>query len=271
MSSRNKDTSKSSKNKDLAYRFIIRNNEDLKEINSFVISRSRIYFLLSGIVLLLWAFLICLIVFTPVKRLIPGYGDINNNRVFVNLNNEINELEKAIEEQITYTESLKKVIFNSDIKAPSIHKHSHGDEKVNITPSTTTMESRHINTSHIPYLYAPVKGQASMGYLLKKDHFGIDIVCEKNAEVKSIAAGVILNKVWDPSTGNTISIQHSNNLVSIYKHNATLLKNIGDHVSPGEAIAIVGNSGEQSSGPHLHFELWLEGQPVNPELHINFD
>lgn len=265
MSAENKAKAKKTKKPSKAFRFIIRNDEDLKEVNSFKLTLAKIYLLLGSIFFLLCCIIVSLISFTPIKRLIPGYGDINNNIAFVKLNNELSDIEKQLEEQITYTESLKKIIFNDNRE--SLSNHNHGTT----TTTTTTMLPVNENIKSIPYLFPPVKGKSSMGYLLKKNHFGIDLVCTKNAEVKSIASGVILNTVWDPNTGNTISIQHQNNLVSIYKHNATLLKKPGEQVLSGEVIAIVGNSGEQSNGPHLHFELWSNGQPVNPELYIDFN
>ncbi len=265
MSSQNKDITKSKDKQKQSYRIIIRNDHDLKEINSFKLSLSKIYFLVFSVFLIISTLIISLIAFTPAKRLIPGYADINNNRVFVELNNEMNELEKKIEEQNTVTESLKKIIFHSKNK-----NSGEGEDSLSIPRTTSMIMPEENNDNSIPLLFTPVKGKLSMGYLLKKDHYGIDIICSKNSEVQAVHSGVILNTVWDPMTGNTISIQHPNNIVSIYKHNATLLKKIGDHVHAGEAIAIVGNTGEQSSGPHLHFELWINGQPVNPEILIDF-
>lgn len=270
MSAEDKDKSKFKDKLKQTYRFIIRNDEDLRELNSFKLSLSKIYFLIISFLLFLCFLIVSLIFFTPIKRLIPGFGDIENNMVFVNLNREILELEKQLDEQITYTTSLKKIVFEgSDVTA--ISNTSQGSEIQLDTDHDHSHNHSHNMNNIVPLFCKPVDGNVSLGYMLKKDHFGIDLVCQLNSEVKSITKGVVINAGWNPNTGNTISIQHPDNMISIYKHNASLLKGVGDFVMTGEAIAIVGNSGEQSSGPHLHFEMWYEGEHVDPELFINFD
>ena len=109
------------------------------------------------------------------------------------------------------------------------------------------------------------------GFNITKQHFGIDIVAAKDIPIKAIADGTVILSTWTYETGYVMAIQHSNNIVSFYKHNSALLKRLGDVVNAGEPIAIIGNSGEQSSGPHLHFEIWYEGSPVNPLDFISFE
>jgi murein DD-endopeptidase MepM/ murein hydrolase activator NlpD len=116
--------------------------------------------------------------------------------------------------------------------------------------------------------FAPIPGIVTQSYNTK--HYGIDVVAKANEVVKSVLDGTVIFSTWTIETGYTITIQHENNFVSIYKHNSELLKKVGTFVHAGEAIAIIGNSGELSSGPHLHFELWFNGQPVNPEDYIKF-
>jgi murein DD-endopeptidase MepM/ murein hydrolase activator NlpD len=98
----------------------------------------------------------------------------------------------------------------------------------------------------------------------------VDVVCATNELVKSVLDGTVILASWTLETGYIIEIQHENNIISVYKHNSQLLKKVGNKVKVGEAIAIVGNSGELSTGPHLHFELWYEGKSVNPEDYIVF-
>jgi murein DD-endopeptidase MepM/ murein hydrolase activator NlpD len=118
--------------------------------------------------------------------------------------------------------------------------------------------------------FPPLKGMVSEIYDSKKQHFGVDVVTKQNEPIKVIAEGTVILASWTEDTGNIIAVQHRANLISIYKHNSALLKKVGDFVKPGEAIAIVGNTGKLSSGSHLHFELWLNGSPINPERFINF-
>jgi len=116
----------------------------------------------------------------------------------------------------------------------------------------------------------PIRGKISAPFMVEKDHFGIDIIAPKNTPVLATLPGHVIVADWTATTGYTIGIQHDNNIVSFYKHNSRLLKEIGDFVQAGEAIAIIGNSGILTSGPHLHFELWIDGAPVNPQHYMNF-
>ena len=103
------------------------------------------------------------------------------------------------------------------------------------------------------------------GFNQKQKHFGVDLVAKERARISSVLDGTVVLCKWGPETGHVIGIQHQNGYFSLYKHNSVILKSVGDFVSVGEHVAVIGNSGELSSGPHLHFELWHEGIPVNPE------
>jgi murein DD-endopeptidase MepM/ murein hydrolase activator NlpD len=121
------------------------------------------------------------------------------------------------------------------------------------------------------HFFTPVKGLISDHYDAKQNHFGIDIVAQPNEVVKATLEGTITLASWTLETGYIIQIQHHNNILSVYKHNANLLQKVGNQVKAGDAIAILGNSGELSTGPHLHFELWYNGKPINPEEYIIFN
>ncbi len=120
------------------------------------------------------------------------------------------------------------------------------------------------------FFYAPLNGIISDGFNIKKSHLGVDIVAKANEPVKCIADGTVIFSSWTQDSGYVIMIQHRGNIISAYKHNAQLLKKVGNFVNAGEIISIVGNSGELTNGPHLHFELWYNGNSVNPEEFINF-
>ena len=136
-------------------------------------------------------------------------------------------------------------------------------EQVKISPT---------NGARIEELYfiPPLRGYITADFQPSKKHYGIDIAAPKNTPIKSAMAGTVIISDWTLETGNIIGIQHKNNLVSFYKHNSVLLKKIGSFVKAGEAVAIIGNTGQLSDGPHLHFEIWHNGQPVNPTNYINF-
>jgi murein DD-endopeptidase MepM/ murein hydrolase activator NlpD len=120
------------------------------------------------------------------------------------------------------------------------------------------------------FFYAPISGMISDTYNVKKNHLGVDVVAKANEPVKCIADGTVIFSSWTQDSGYVIMIQHRGNIISAYKHNAQLLKKVGNFVNAGEIISIVGNSGELTNGPHLHFELWYNGNSVNPEEFINF-
>lgn len=120
------------------------------------------------------------------------------------------------------------------------------------------------------FLFTPLNGLVSDPFDLKKGHHGVDIVAKTNEPVKCVADGTVVLASWTQDSGYVIAVQHAGNLISVYKHNAELLKKVGNFINAGEIISIVGNSGEMTSGPHLHFELWYNGNPLNPEEFVTF-
>jgi murein DD-endopeptidase MepM/ murein hydrolase activator NlpD len=121
------------------------------------------------------------------------------------------------------------------------------------------------------YFFPPIDGIVTRKFNRNIDHFGVDIVTKSNEPVKAAADGTVVMADWTQESGNVIAIQHRGNIITIYKHNSALLKKVGNFVNSGEVIAIIGNTGELTTGPHLHFELWYNGNPVNPEEFISFN
>jgi murein DD-endopeptidase MepM/ murein hydrolase activator NlpD len=120
------------------------------------------------------------------------------------------------------------------------------------------------------YFYSPIEGIVTTEFNIRDEHYGIDIVSNSNEPVKSVAEGTVIFSDWTQESGNVIAIQHRGNIISVYKHNSALLKKVGNFVNSGEAIAIIGNTGEFTTGPHLHFEMWFNGNSVDPEEFISF-
>jgi murein DD-endopeptidase MepM/ murein hydrolase activator NlpD len=135
--------------------------------------------------------------------------------------------------------------------------------------SGSAAESQNTDLSKI-HFFVPLKGLVTNKFNAGTTHFGVDMVSVANSLISSVLSGTVIFAGWTLDTGYVIYIQHRNNLVSVYKHNAELLKDVGDVVIAGDAIAIIGNSGELSTGPHLHFELWQNGIAIDPELYIDF-
>ncbi len=141
------------------------------------------------------------------------------------------------------------------------------EEKYNLIAANSKFSTGGLSSF---FFFAPIKGTITGEFDLKSKHYGIDVVAPKNEPISATLEGTVIFADWTTETGYTIIIQHQNNLISVYKHNSVLLKNEGDVVQAGEVIAIMGNSGEITTGPHLHFELWFKGYPINPKEYIIF-
>jgi murein DD-endopeptidase MepM/ murein hydrolase activator NlpD len=253
------------------YRILVIDVEDLKEVGNYQLSMAQIYtYILSGLILYA-VLLVSLLAFTPLKRLMPGYGDIEENTKFVELREKIVTLEEELETQIIYTQGLQNMLSGNIDGNNSIPQSIIAPSKPEILSDADLKESKISRSLDNHYFVPPVLGFISAAYDRANNHLGTDILAPKDTPIKAISAGVVIGSDFTLDTGNTISVQHQNNVISIYKHNSALLKKSGDKVSAGEAIAIIGNTGELTDGPHLHFELWYDGNPVNPENFINFE
>jgi len=256
------------------YRISILDDENLEEIGSYNVSLLNFYIFISVIGMLLSLLVISFIVFTPVKRLIPGYGDISDNRKFIELSRKVEELEQELVASETYTQGLKNLLSGGDLLNEGSAKDKNDDnqttEKKRLTGSDIEDIKRARGLNYLRFI-TPVQGTVSAPYKPDVGHYGIDIVAPKNSPVKSIMDGVVISADWSAKSGNTLIIQHDKSIVSSYKHLSVMFVKTGDIVKTGEGIAIIGNSGELTTGPHLHFELWYEGRSVNPQNLINFN
>ncbi|MDX1407968.1 MAG: M23 family metallopeptidase [Saprospiraceae bacterium] len=266
--------------------------ETLEEVASYRLSLLNVYLLVSSVIVLTSLLVLAIVFFTPVKRLVPGYGDIHQNREYVELYKKVRLLEEEVKAQQLYAERFRALVLtgldSADLAISSVDDNFTNGESApgvllpssprpeslfpSLPPTRTTVKSNLTNGNDIDFLYLipPLKGPVSAGYSAEDNHFGIDVLAPKNTPVKAVLDGYVITSDWTLETGNTLGIQHANNMVSFYKHNARNLKQLGSFVKAGEAVAIVGNTGEQSSGPHLHFELWVDGKPVDPQNFIAF-
>ena len=204
-------------------------------------------------------------------------------------NFRLDSLEMEITKRDAYFENLRRIIAGDNPVEPDQrpaepvaqgrlpYQKSREDSllRAMVEPSDqfglSTIESRKVNPAFFNILFfPPVKGMITNSFNSGIDHYGTDIVASSNEVVKATLPGTVTMAGWTLETGHVIQLQHADNIISVYKHNAELLKHIGDHVKAGEPIAIIGNSGELTTGPHLHFELWYNGTPLNPEDYISF-
>lgn len=271
------------------YKLVILNEETFEEKLTFKLTRLNVFVVVTSAVILLIAGTTFLIAFTGLREYIPGYSSAALKQRAAALVYKTDSLERVVQQNEQYYSSIKKVLMgdfqNSDFyrDATSTGEEEIDSENVDLRPSKAdsllrvkvAREDKYnflaAATSEANYaLFPPIKGPISEGYNIEEKHFGVDIVAVKNAPVKAVADGTVIFAEWTAETGNVIIIEHSYDLLSIYKHNASLTKEQGEKVKKGEVIATAGSTGEYSTGPHLHFELWSQGQPVNPTNFIDF-
>jgi len=236
-----------------------------------------------------------LIAFTPLKEYIPGYTDVTLSRRVNTLLRKTDSLEKTTAQKNIYVQHIKSIIDGKEILSDSLDGIENAEksdyEAISYTRSiedSLLREEYENETSYDLYyneneersfavssrsnftFFTPLKGIITSEFDLAHQHYGIDIVSKKNEAVKATLDGTVIFSEWTVETGHIIGIQHQGNFISVYKHNSVLLKKQGNIVKAGEAIAIVGESGELSTGTHLHFELWYNGTPVDPKEFIAF-
>lgn len=271
------------------YRLVVMNDDTFEEKFALRLTPLGSFILFGSITIIMTILVISLIAFTSLREYIPGYADVGVRRELVKLSLKTDSLEKSNTERNLYlnnisnvlkgnlkSDSVKnKVVFNKQstnvklnatAKELALRKNIETQDKYSLAFGTETNKTGISNF----FFFTPLKGIISASFKSEEKHFGVDIVGPENEAIKVTLDGTIINAGWSSETGYTITVQHSNNLVSVYKHNSTLLKKIGDYVKAGEPIAIIGNTGEQTSGPHLHFELWYSGDAINPQDYMVF-
>ena len=270
-------------------RFVLFDDQSYKELKSITLTRFQIITRILSVLFLFFSLTAALIAFSPLREYIPGYSPPHLSEELVRLSLRTDNLLEEIQlkdQKLTILEKVLRgeVIDNSafldsstkitvkeeDLKASksdSVFRQAierEGRFDVFLEPTEKPLEL--INT----VFYAPIKGLISDSFDLQNKHYGVDVLASENEAIKAVLGGTVVFSDWTTETGYSIVIQHDNNLISLYKHNSVLLKKIGEVVKAGDVISIIGNSGEYSSGPHLHFEMWQKGKAINPEHHILF-
>ena len=269
LSTSSNNSRKSRNSEQNTYRMVILNDETFEEVSSYKLTLRNIYVLISSFVVALGLLIVACIVLTPVKKLIPGYADFESNPKFIQITQDLEAIQDSMAAQEVYLSAFRQLLtadgstlaLEGDINKIQLDNKA---EKT-IVPSASRQSSTSMQIS------APIKGLISLQFDPQINHFGVDILAPKDSPVKAVTEGHVISSGWNLETGHTIGVQHENMFISFYKHNQKNLKKAGDFVKAGEAIAIIGNSGTLSDGPHLHFELWYNGNPVNPEDYIKFN
>ncbi|QNR25864.1 M23 family metallopeptidase [Croceimicrobium hydrocarbonivorans] len=270
------------------YRLVILNDDTFEEKLSFKLSRLNV-FVVSGLsVILLIAGTTLLIAFTPLREYIPGYSSTALKRDAIRLAQVTDSLENQLNYNSLFLQNIQGVIngqepldLSDDQVVDSLNqsrinlaiskddsllrKMVEEEEQFNIPVEGR----RRLNLESLNF-FIPIKGLVTQAFNPEEEHLGIDIVAKENEVIKATQDGRVIFAEWTAETGYVMIIQHAEKFISVYKHNSALLKAQGQDVSSGEPIAIIGNSGELSSGPHLHFELWYNGYAVDPQEYISF-
>jgi len=277
------------------YKLVILNDETYEEKLSFKLSRLNVFVATGTLAILLVIITTIIIAFTPLREYIPGYTDVHLYEQLYQIETLTDSLDADARQKALYLENLRLILSGKDttivtpLKEDTIGKYagissyasqndsafryefesqSFGvDEEMRLTDRQRPGARPDISSFTF---FTPLRGIVTSKFDPTSKHYGVDIVSVQNEAIKATLDGVVIFSGWTLETGYTISIQHENDLISVYKHNSALLKDQGSNVKAGDAIAIIGSSGEYSTGPHLHFEIWYNGVPVNPTDFIKF-
>ena len=271
------------------YRLVVMNDDTFEEKFSLRLTPLGLVILVGAVSIFMTILVISIVAFTPLREYIPGYGsDANMKNELMKLTVKTDSIELELEKKNIFLENIQHVL-NGDIKIDSLLNKPDSSlryTKLNFNASaedsvlrkqmenqdqySLSDESGNKNAIASFFFFTPVKGQVTNSFNEKEEHFGVDIAAAENEAIKAALDGTVIFTGWSTETGYVIQVQHSNNLISIYKHNSKLMKKMGQYVKAGEVIAIIGNSGEQTTGTHLHFELWYNGNAIDPQEYIVF-
>ena len=275
------------------YLLIIRNEENFAEKTTFSFTYAKVILLFVTLFILLMALCLFLVNTLLAQWFDPRHAQMEANKRLYELSVKVDSLAQEVDEKDRFILNFQRVlsgdtsdVFNS-YERNMASETGDGSREVNMAKlSEIDSQFRQefeqtdlslMNFTNVTYnelqelfFFSPLSGLVSAPYNLKEGHYGVDVVAKKNEPVKCVADGTVIMSSWTQDSGYVIAVQHRGNLISVYKHNAELLKKVGNFVNAGEIVAIIGNTGELTDGPHLHFELWYNGNSVNPEEFVTF-
>jgi murein DD-endopeptidase MepM/ murein hydrolase activator NlpD len=268
------------------YRLVIINDKTFEDKISFSLTPLNLFVGFSSFIVFFATIIITLIVFTPLKEFIPGYTDTKTKQGVTILIKRTDSLEKALSERDFYYKTVLNILKDETLDTITEGPPARILESNSKIPNKTDKEKRFVEdfenkkddynigkkksgSNSVVNFYKPTYGVISKRFD-RINHPGIDIVTQPDQPVKAILDGRVVFSGWTKESGHVVILQHAGNLISIYKHNAGILKNYGTFVRAGETISIVGNSGEHTTGPHLHIEVWDKGIPIDPALLFNY-
>jgi murein DD-endopeptidase MepM/ murein hydrolase activator NlpD len=270
-------------------RLVILNEDTFEEIFSLRLTMMNVFVVATIGALLIIFITTYIIAFTPLREYIPGYASTKLKKDATELALKSDSLSLALKKNEAYIESIKKILtgdldyakFNKDSLLVSTTETVDEDdlqaskEELKLRETVAREDKYNVFEKAKPkvsiVLFPPAKGIVTEKFNAKNKHFAIDVALPKNTPIKATLSGTVIFADWTPSTGNVIILRHNNGFISVYKHAASLTKNQGDSVKSGEVIALAGSTGSESTGIHLHFELWKDGFPIDPSIFIKFE
>jgi len=271
------------------YRLAVIDDKSHEQLVTIRFTNTSAFVAIITVLVMLCALVYSITAYTPVRTFIPGYPDAHSKRAAIQNAIKVDSLERVIFRWEMYSENLKRVLAGEEalkIDSILINTRKPSDAKADVSGlmkqdsllRQNVMEEEQFGISarkqrDLPVegmlFFTPLKGVVSQGYDAAI-HPYVDITAPSGSVVKAVLDGTVIFSGWSDDAGHTIQIQHDGDIVSIYKHNEKLLKKTGDKVSAGTPIALVGNTGEMTTGAHLHFELWHKGETLDPTKHISF-
>jgi murein DD-endopeptidase MepM/ murein hydrolase activator NlpD len=269
------------------YRLTIFNDSTFQSVWSIKLNRLKVLSaaaIVSSVIVILVTFLIAA---TSLREYIPGYPNAEQRQLMVDNVLKIDSLEVELAKRDAFFEGIKAIVSgnvpfdtlagdSADVtRQVKFNRYNHDSvfqddllqEQLSLSMQGNTTRRSEISQMHF---FVPVKGIVTNNFNPATDHFGVDLVSDPTARICAVSDGTVIFSGWTLETGYVIYIQHEADLISVYKHNAELLKSVGDRIKAGEPVAIIGNSGEFTTGPHLHFELWHRGNAIDPQQYIDF-
>ncbi|MFN8117587.1 MAG: M23 family metallopeptidase [Bacteroidia bacterium] len=269
---------------------VILNDDSFAEKFSLRLSPLGLIILLGSVTIVMTTLVISLVAFTPLREYIPGYGNVDDRKDIILLSSKADSLEQTLIARDWYINNLLNVFSgktegkpakptkdstgkyaNIDIKPSEQDIKLRNDIETNQLESTSDKVSANkLNALSNFFFFTPINGVITTSFNVREEHFGTDIVSKENELIKATLDGTVIFAGFTPEDGYVTQIQHNNNITSVYKHQSNITKKTGDYVKAGEPIGVVGNTGENSNGPHLHFELWYNGFAINPQDYVVF-
>ncbi len=267
------------------YRLTIIDNLNYTEVFSMKVSKLKFWLYNLLILTLGIALAVVLIFFTPLKRTVPGYPSRQLSKMMVYNSMMVDSLANEIQKRDSYLQNIREVISGGivedtsfsdkvspnvelkNVQSDSIFNELVGPDKYKFSYLQNPAQNKLLSEMNF---FTPVKGVVVNRFYAAPGHFGTDIVAKENSNISAVLDGTVVFAEWSVTTGYVVQIQHSNNIISIYKHNSDITVKPGDRVNAGDVIAIMGDEGKYSTGPHLHVEIWQNGMPIDPEAYINF-